>query len=404
MKKVVLLGTFDTKGHEYQFLKEVIESQGVKTLLVDAGTNSPLIKADVSNEEVAKAEGVNLADLQASKDRGASVQKMMKGAKKVVTKLYDEGKVSGIIALGGSGGTSIATYVMQALPVGVPKIMVSTVAAGNVSPYVGVKDIMMLYSIVDVSGLNNILKDILTNAGLAIAGIVKNRKEHKDEASKPLIAATMFGVTTPCITKAREYLESKGYEVVVFHATGAGGKSMESLIASGYFQGVLDITTTEWCDELVGGVLSAGPTRLDAAALHQIPQVVSVGALDMVNFGPMDTVPKEFKDRNLYVHNATVTLMRTTVEENRKLGQILAEKLNQSAKGKTIVMLPLKGVSAIDAPNMPFYGPKEDEVLFHEIRTNLKDNVILEEYDLNINDDEFAIKAADNLIKLMNQK
>jgi uncharacterized protein (UPF0261 family) len=282
--------------------------------------------------------------------------------------------------------------------------MVSTVASGNVQQYVGTSDIVMMPSIVDVSGLNSISTKIFTNAALAIAGMVS--LEHKEIAQekKPLVAATMFGVTTPCVDAVREFLEEKGYEVLVFHATGTGGRVMERLIEEGYFKGVLDITTTEWCDELVGGVLAAGPNRLEAAGKHKVPQVVSVGALDMVNFGPIDTVPEKFKGRKFYKHNPTVTLMRTTVEENKKLGEIIAEKLNK-AEGPTVLMLPLKGVSMIDAEGQPFYGPEEDKILFDTLRENIdRSKVELIEMDAHINDKEFALTAAKKLLELMENK
>lgn len=401
-RKVVVLGTLDTKGDEFKFLKDIIEAQGVKTIVVDAGIFEPTFKPDVSNLEVCKAQGADLAKLREVNDRGTNVLTMMQGAAKIVKALYDQGEVGGIISLGGSGGSSIAAHVMQQLPVGLPKILVSTMGAGDVSPYVGVKDIMMMYSIVDVAGLNNILREILTNAGLAMAGIVKNKKEIV-KSTKPLIAATMFGVTTPCVTTAREYLESKGYEVVVFHATGSGGKSMEGLISSGYFTGVLDITTTEWCDELVGGVLNAGPHRLDAAALGGVPQVVSVGALDMVNFGPVETIPTKFAGRNFYVHNSTVTLMRTTVEENAKLGEIIGKKVSQSV-GNAAFFIPLKGVSMIDAVGMPFLGVEEDKALFNALRKNIDTKKVeLIELDLHINDKEYALAMAKKLIELIHK-
>ncbi len=401
-KKVVIVGTLDSKGNEFKFLKDIIEAQGVETIVVDAGVFEPTFTPDVTNIEVCRAEGKDLIKLREANDRGSTVLTMMRGAAKVISALYEKGEVGGIISLGGSGGSSIAAHVMQQLPVGLPKILVSTMAAGDVSPYVGVKDIMMMYSIVDVAGLNNILREILTNAALAIAGIVKNKTE-LEKSAKPLIAATMFGVTTPCVTTAREYLESKGYEVVVFHATGSGGKSMEGLIQSGYFKGVLDITTTEWCDELIGGVLSAGSHRLDAASLNGVPQVVSVGALDMVNFGPVETVPSKFEGRNFYVHNSTVTLMRTTIEENAKLGEIIAKKVNQSV-GHAAFFIPLKGVSMIDAVGMPFLGVEEDKALFQAIRSNLNTKKIeLVEMNQHINDKEFAVAMAKKLIELINK-
>jgi uncharacterized protein (UPF0261 family) len=259
---------------------------------------------------------------------------------------------------------------------------------------------MMMYSVVDVAGLNNILKEVLTNAGLAIAGMVKNKKPIP-ASTKPLIGATMFGVTTPAVTAAKKHLEEKGYEVVVFHATGAGGKSMEALIEGGYFTGILDLTTTEWCDELVGGVLAAGPYRLDAAALNGVPQVVSVGALDMVNFGPVNTIPKKFEGRNFYEHNASVTLMRTTLEENKNLGEIIGKKVSQSID-KAAFFIPLKGVSMLDAKGMQFEGKEEDKALFSSLRKHLdKNKVELIELDNHINDEAFAVAMVDKLIELI---
>ena len=400
MKKVVIVGTLDTKGKEFQFVKETIEAQGVETIVVDAGIFEPGFEPTISNQVVCEKSGFDLAKLREENDRGTNVKAMSKGAALVVEELVNEGVVGGFISLGGSGGSSIAAEVIKVLPVGLPKILVSTMAAGDVSPYVGVKDVMMMYSIVDVAGLNNVLKEVLTNASLAIAGIVK-AKQPLEASTKPLIGATMFGVTTPCVNKAREYLEGEGYEVVVFHATGSGGKSMEALAEAGYFDGILDITTTEWCDELVGGVLSAGPDRLNAAALNDIPQVVSVGALDMVNFGPVATVPEKFKGRNFYEHNATVTLMRTTTEENKELGTIIGKKVSQS-KGNAAFFIPLKGVSMIDADGMPFVGKEEDEALFNALRENIDQNACeLIELDNHINDDEFALAMAKKLVSLM---
>ncbi len=399
-KKVIIVGTMDTKGAEFSFVNDIIKGQGVETLIIDAGIFEPTLKPDVSNEEVCKASGHDLKKLREANDRGTNVKAMSEGAAVIVQQLLKDGVVAGVISLGGTGGSSIAARVMKDVPVGIPKILVSTVASGDVSPYVGVKDIMMMYSIVDVAGLNNVLKEVLTNASLAIAGIVKNKKPIP-ASTKPLIGATMFGVTTPCVTTAREYLESKGYEVIIFHATGAGGKSFETLIESGYFKGVLDITTTEWCDELIGGVLGAGPDRLNAAALNGIPQVVSVGALDMVNFGPVDTVPAKFDGRNFYEHNATVTLMRTTVEENKQLGEIIGKKVSQSV-GKTAFYIPLKGVSMIDTEGMPFEGKEEDKALFNALRENIDTSKVeLIEMDNNINEDEFALAMAKKLIELL---
>ena len=399
MKTIAIIGTFDTKGKEFAFLRDLIREQGLETLCIHTGAFEPSFEPDVTKDEVAAAVGASMKEIAEKKDRAFATDTMSRGAEKLIPELYAQGRFDGIISVGGSGGTSMATPAMRALPIGVPKVMVSTMASGNVSQYVGTSDIVMIPSVVDAEGLNAISMEIFSNAVNAIVGMVKNKKPRQD-SGRPLLAATMFGVTTPCIKKAEEYLQSKGYEVLVFHATGTGGKTMEALVKGGFIKGVLDITTTEWCDELFGGVLNAGSERLEAAGACGVPQVVSVGALDMVNFGPMDTVPAQYKDRNLYKHNPTVTLMRTTVEENRKLGEVIAEKLNK-AKSATVLMLPLKGVSAIDGEGQPFYGPEEDKVLFDTLRSNVGSNVELIEMDNNINDDEFALAAAKKLIELV---
>lgn len=400
MATIAIAGTFDSKGAEYAFVKKVIEDQGVDTLMIHTGVFDSTIPCDVSNGEITAEVGVDIKDVVAKKDRAYGTEVLSKGMEKLLPKLFSEGKFDGVLSFGGTGGTSIVTPGMRALPVGVPKIMVSTVASGDVSMYVGTSDIMMYPSIVDVSGLNSLSIKIFTNAANAICGMVKSKSVESAE-KKPLIAATMFGVTTPCVDFARKYLETRGYEVLVFHATGTGGKTMENLVKSGFFAGVLDLTTTEWCDELVGGVLAAGPERLDAAGSCGVPQIVSVGALDMVNFGPRDTVPKEFEGRNFYQHNPTVTLMRTTVDECRQLGEIIAKKLN-ATKGKTILMLPLKGVSMIDAEGQAFYGAEEDKVLFDTLRSNIdKSKVEIIEMDCNINDQQFGETAAEKLISLL---
>ena len=400
MKTIAIAGTFDSKGAEYLYVKKLIESFGVKTFTIHIGVFEPEFKPDVSNREVATAVQANIDEIVQKRDRALATEILSKGIEVLLPKLYERGKFDGILSFGGSGGTALITPAMRKLPIGVPKVMVSTMASGNTEPYVGTSDIVMIPSIVDVAGLNVISTKIFDNAVFAILGMVNYNHEIVTE-KKPLVAATMFGVTTPCVTFAREYLEARGYEVLIFHATGTGGKAMENLIESGFIQGVLDLTTTEWCDELVGGVLSAGPNRLEAAGKKGIPQVVSVGALDMVNFGAMDTVPVAFLNRNLYKHNPSVTLMRTSEAENLALGKIIAEKLNK-ATGATVLMLPLLGVSGIDMENQPFYGPDEDRVLFDTLRSNIDKNIVdLEEFDLHINDKLFAETAAQKLIDLM---
>jgi uncharacterized protein (UPF0261 family) len=396
MATVVLLGTLDTKGEEYEFLRQKVREEGVDVLLVDTGVlGAPLAEPDISREEVAEAAGADAQELAESGDRGAAVEAMARGAAEIVKELHAQGRLDAVLALGGPGGTAIATHAMRELPVGVPKVMVSTMASGDTRPYVGAVDVTLMYSVVDIAGLNPISERILGNAAAAAAGMAKSQGPQA-EAEKPLVGATMFGVTTPSVTEARKRLEELGYEVLVFHATGTGGQSMEALMRSGFITASLDITTTELADELVGGVLSAGPDRLEAAGELGIPQVVSLGALDMVNFGPFETVPPEFRDRLLYKHNPTVTLMRTTPEECAELGRVIAEKLNH-AQGPLTVFVPLKGVSLIATEGQVFHDPAADEALFGALRDHLDPDVDLQELDLDVNDPEFAQAMADRL-------
>jgi uncharacterized protein (UPF0261 family) len=395
-KTVVLVGTLDTKGDEYGYLRDRLQLHGLRTLLVDVGTlEPPRTEPDIPRREVAAATGVDLDELARARDRGRAVSAMADAAAALLRRLYDEGRCDGVLAAGGSGNTAIATSAMRALPVGVPKLMVSTVAAGDTRDYIGASDVTLMASVTDVAGINSVSGRILANAAAAMAGMVDAPPIELGE-QRPLIGATMFGVTTPCVTAAREALEQRGYEVLVFHATGTGGAAMEGLIDSGFIIGVLDITTTELCDRLVGGVFAAGPERLEVAGRKGVPQVVSLGALDMVNFGARDTVPPQFEDRNLYVHNPSVTLMRTTPEECAELGRIIAGKLAE-ARGPVTLFVPLKGVSAIDIEGAPFYDPAADEALYAALRESLSPNVELRELDHNINDAAFALAMADRL-------
>ena len=401
MATVALIGTFDTKGREYAFLRERLLEQGVDTILVDAGVFEPVgIEPDIPREEVAEAGGADIVQLAAGGDRGAAVDAMTRGAAAIVARLYELKGIDGIVALGGSGGSSIATAAMRALPVGVPKLMVSTLASGDTRPYVGAVDVTMMYSVVDIAGINSVSARILANAAGAIAGMV--RAQLPEVERRPLIGATMFGVTTPCVSRARESLEELGYEVLVFHATGTGGKSMEALVQGGYLAGVLDVTTTELADDLVGGALSAGPDRLEAAGAVGLPQVVSLGALDMVNFGPFDTVPEQFRGRNLYVHNATVTLMRTTPAESAELGRRIGRKLS-AAKGPTALFVPLRGVSMIAVEGQPFHDPTADDALLAGLRETLQPNVELRELEMDVNDERFADAMANRLHELIEE-
>lgn len=399
---VAVLGTFDTKGKEYAFLIEQIKRAGAGVLTIDAGVlGEPWFRPDIARDEVAEAGGASIAEIAAKKDRGHAVSVMTAGAPVVLKRLAEEGRIHAVISLGGTAGTTIGTAAMRALPVGFPKLMVSTVASGDTRPYVGETDITMMNSVTDISGINSISAVILSNAAGAAAGMA-NLERDKAAKGKPVIVATMFGVTTPCVTTAKDFLESIGYEVLVFHATGSGGRSMEGLVRAGLIDGVLDITTTEWCDELVGGVFNAGPERLDAAALCGVPQVVSLGALDMVNFGPPETVPDKFKGRKFYQHNATVTLMRTTAEECAELGKIIGEKLSRS-KGPCTLFIPLRGVSMIDAEGKPFHGAEEDAALFAALREHTDASAVkIVELDMHINDEEYALamaKCLDEAIK-----
>jgi uncharacterized protein (UPF0261 family) len=393
---VVIVGTLDTKAEEVGFARDVIEAQGLDVHVVDAGVmGEPGFEPDTSAAAVAEAGGATLEALREAGDRGEAVDAMGRGAAAVAERLHDEGVLDGILGLGGSGNTSVATAAMRALPYGVPKVMLSTMASGDVRPYVGSKDVAMMYSVADVEGLNRLSRRVISNAALAVVGMVANEPD-VETADRPTVGVSMFGVTTPCVKRAREYLEERGYEVVVFHATGTGGQAMEALVEQGVLDAVLDVTTTELADELVGGVLSAGPDRLTAAGRVGAPQVVSVGALDMVNFGPKEDVPDEFADRLLHVHNPQVTLMRTTPEENAELGRILAEKVN-AATGPTTVVLPLGGVSMIDVEGEPFHDPEADAALFDAVREHLDEGVELVEVDAAINDEEFAVTLARRL-------
>ena len=366
-------------------------------LLADVGTlEPPTAQADLTREQVAAEAGVDVDALREAGDRGAAIGAMAGAAAALARRLHDEGRIHGVLSAGGSGNTAIATAAMQALPVGVPKLMVSTMAAGDTTDYVGGVDVALMPSVTDVAGLNSISARILANAAAAMAGMVL-APEPKLEGGRPLVGATMFGVTTPCVTAAREQLERRGYEVLIFHATGTGGRAMEALVDGGLLAGVLDVTTTELCDDLVGGVLSAGPERLQAAGRVGLPQVVSLGALDMVNFGARDTVPPKFEDRNLYVHNPSVTLMRTTPEECAELGRRIARKLS-AATGPVSLFVPLRGVSMIDAEGQPFHDPEADAALFDALREGLDgSSVELIELDHNVNDDEFAAALVDKL-------
>jgi len=395
-KVIALLGALDTKGVEYKFVKECVERSGHRTLVIDVGIiDPPHFVPDVCREEVARAVGADISVLAKKQDRSEAVGAMSRGAAALLPKLHAEGRFDAVIALGGTGGTSVACAAMRNLPLGVPKVMVSTVAGGDVSGYVGIKDIVMIPSIVDVAGLNRISREVFVRAAAIVCAMAETKVPAGQD--KPVIVASMFGNTTSAVNHAKELLDKQGYETLVFHCTGSGGRTMESLIQAGMVTGVLDITTTEWADELVGGVMTAGPTRLEAAARGGVPAIVVPGCLDMVNFWAPETVPAKFKDRKFYQHNPNVTLMRTNVEENQRLGIILAEKINLST-GPVTVLLPLRGLSMIDSAGGAFWWPEADQALFRAIKENLRSDIPVVEMDCVINDPIFAETCVEHLL------
>lgn len=390
MGNIYAIATMDTKGEEIGYVAACIRETGAGVTVVDVGTQSDAKgSADVSRETVAMChkDGANAAMGHA--DRGEAVTAMGDALRAYLSREYAEGKMAGVIGIGGSGGTALITPAMRDLPIGVPKVMVSTVASGNTAPYVGCCDIAMVYSVVDVAGINRVSRQVLGNAAHAIAGMVGHAVAKAED--KPTLGMTMFGVTTPCVTMVREILERDGYDCLVFHATGTGGQAMEKLVESGLIDGVLDITTTEVADEVVGGVFPAGADRMDRILAREIPYVVSLGALDMVNFGAKETVPAQFAGRDLHVHNAQVTLMRTTADENRQFAEWIANKLNRST-GPVRILIPERGVSLIDAEGQPFCDPDADRALFETLEARMEQTADrqIERLPNNINDPEFA--------------
>ena len=400
---VYVLATLDTKGIEAAYIRDQLKTLGVSVKLVDTGSfGPPRVEPDVTREDLFAEAGTTLDMVRAVKDRGHAVKCAAEGAANLVRKRHKAGDLAGVVGLGGSAGTIIGTAAMRALPLGVPKLMVSTLASGQVRQYVGEKDILMLNSVVDIAGLNRVSRTIFDQAAGAMAGLVAKPYTVAEQRSDArIVAVTMFGVTTPCVDRARQLLEEAGYETLVFHATGSGGRTMESLIRDGLIGGVLDITTTEIADEVVGGMLSAGPERLEAAGEIGIPQVVSVGATDMVNFYARDTVPQIFRGRCFYQHDPQVTLMRTTPNENSLIGAEIGRKV-AAARAPVAVYLPARGVSRIDAAGQPFDDPAARRALFDAVRAHAGTVEVLE-LDMHINDASFAEVAARKLISFIEQ-
>ena len=404
-KTVLMIGAFDTKGAEYAFLRRRILERGHAVLAVNTGVlaSTDLFGVDVEAGEVATAGGGDLAALREKKDRGEAMKVMTAGARALVASLYAEGRFDGIIGMGGTGGSTVVAAAMRALPVGVPKVCVSTAASGDTSAYVGTKDVVMIPSIVDVAGINRISRIIFSRAAGAICGMVEAEPSAASD-EKPVVAATMFGNTTDCVTACAKALGAEGYEVLVFHATGTGGRTMESLVQEGLVDAVLDITTTEWADTVCGGMFDAGSDRLGAPGRMGVPHLVVPGCVDMANFGPMDTVPAKYRDagRTFYEWNPSITLMRTSAEENRRMGQAFARKANE-AKGPVAFLIPLRGVSILDGDGQPFCDREADAAIFEAIKANVRQDIAVVEMDANINDPEFAVKAVEMMLDLMRQ-
>jgi uncharacterized protein (UPF0261 family) len=405
-KTVCVLGAFDTKGEDHAFLREEILKSGFQVLTVNMGVlgSTTLFPVDYETNEVVGAAGLDLEKIRARKDKAEAMKALDLGAPALIRQLYQQGRLDGIVGMGGSGGSSTIAAAMRALPIGLPKVLVSTVASGDVSFYVRGKDITIIPSIVDVAGLNRVSRLVYARAAGAICGMVLKEPPHSPE-DRPIVTASMFGNTTECVNACAKALKDRGFEVLIFHASGAGGRAMETLVADGLVEAVLDITTTEWADELCHGIFSAGPERLDAPGRQGIPHLIVPGCVDMVNFGAPSTVPEKFRQENrlFYEWNPSVTLMRTNVEENRRIGEIFAGKAN-AANGPVAFLVPLRGVSMLDGDGQPFCNREADRALFEAITANLKPGIPVIELDLNINDPLFAAKAVEMMLELIQKR
>jgi uncharacterized protein (UPF0261 family) len=402
-KAIGIIATLDSKGEQAAFIRAIVEKRGHLALSIDTGIlGTPAFPAGVSRDAVAAAAGTTVAALATLGDRGKALGIMLEGAATLVCDLQRQGALDGVIGIGGGSGTAVAAGIMRRLPFGFPKLMVSTMAGGDVGRYVGTKDIAMLNSVTDLMGLNPILCRVLANGAGAICGMVEEGSpEPECDASRiGTIGLTAFGVTTPAALRCRELLEAAGYHTMVFHANGTGGRALEELVAQGSLDAVLDLTTTELADELCGGKLSAGPHRLEAAGERGIPQVVLPGAMDMVNFGPPETVPPRFAGRRFYRHNPSTTLMRTTADESATLGKWVGEKLAR-AKGPAALVLPMKGFSAYDQADGVFDDPAADQAFMTAAASALGDRVPIVRLDCRINDPECAEQAVRLLLEML---
>ena len=401
-KTILMIGCFDTKAEDFAFLYACLEALNVNIISINTGVRGEpnTFPVTIDAAAVARETDTTLAELQSTNHRSIVVEKMGQGAARVIARLMTKGKVDGAIGMGGGGGTFIVLSAMQAIPVGIPKFCLSTMAAKDLSRQVGAKDIVLMPSIVDIAGLNSVSRLLIQQAAAGLVGMARTEKveQEKDLGS---IAISMFGNTTPCVEKCTAVLKERGYEVLAFHAVGVGGQTMEALIREGFFVGVLDVTTTELADELCDGICSAGPKRLTAAAEIGIPQIVVPGCLDMVNYAHLDTVPDRYQNRQLYSWAPDVTLMRTNEMENHQLGKNIAEKLNNS-KGPVTIVLPLQGISIVSSPGGVFHRPEVDQVLFETIQDHIRPDIPILKMKANINDEVFAQKLVETLLDQIN--
>ena len=401
-KPIAIIGTLDTKGHEVAFIRDQIQARGHQTWVIDPGVlGQPAIEADWSREEVARAGGRELAGLIDAGDKGQAIQTMIDGTRQIVVRLYAEGKLGGVIAVGGGQGTAISTTAMQALPLGVPKVMVSTMVSGQnlFEPYVGTTDVTLMHSVADILGINFVTRKVFTNAAAAVAAMTEASESVK-EGNREVLGATMLGLTTPCVLRARELLEAQGYELVAFHPNGTGGRSMERLIDEGLIQGVLDISTQELAGHVCQGLFDAGPDRMKAAGRRGLPQVVAPGGTDYIVLGPLTSLTAKQRSRPLIVHNPNITLIRTAREEMADIGRLMARRLNE-ARGPVAVLIPMGGYSYSDRPGHAFYDPAANDALVEALQGNLATGVELAKIEAHINDPVFAEAVANKMRGLM---
>jgi uncharacterized protein (UPF0261 family) len=406
-KTIALIGAFDTKGIDYAFLQQCIRDRGHQTLTIDTSVlaSSGHFRIDIPAGDVAAAAGTTLADLRASADRGLAMKSMADGAAVLAARLHQDGKFDAIIGMGGTGGTSVVSAAMRALPLGLPKVCVSTAASGDTSSFVGLRDVIMIPSIVDVAGVNRISRGVYARAAGAICGMAETVVESTGTEDRPVIAASMFGNTTQCVEACVTELDEAGFEVLIFHATGTGGRTMEALVDEGLVDGVLDITTTEWADTVCGGMFDAGETRLSAPGRHGIPHLIVPGCIDMANFGAPDTVPEHYRgdDRIRYEWNPAVTLLRTNAEENRQMARAFAKHAN-AASGPVAFLLPMQGVSILDGDGERFCDRAADQAFFDTLRQQLNATIPVHELDTNINDPAFSSRAVELMLELLTQR